>query len=110
MRELILLLIALLNGGWMVFDGVHVLRTGKYFGPDVPGPWQKLVRWSGLDPFKLGVPFVLLGIAWILIGLAVSLDYEYARTLYFIAAIASLWYLPVGTILAAISLLILVIP
>lgn len=40
-------IIALLNGAWMLFDGLHVLRTGKYFGPPESGPWSGVVKKLG---------------------------------------------------------------
>jgi hypothetical protein len=35
-----LILIALFVGYWMVFDGIHVLIYGRFFGPEKPGPWS----------------------------------------------------------------------
>ncbi len=63
--KLTLVILALLNGGWMLFDGLHVLRTGKYFGPDMPGPLQMLPKALGLDPFRLGPLFDGLGLVWL---------------------------------------------
>jgi hypothetical protein len=31
--KIITSLIALLVGGWPIFDGIHALATGKYFAP-----------------------------------------------------------------------------
>ena len=55
-------LIALLAGGWMIFDGVHVLLTGKYVGPEKPGVWSNVVSAVGIDPFSMGVSFIIFGI------------------------------------------------
>lgn len=95
---------ALLQGGWMIFDGIHVLAKGRYFGPPQPGPWSRLVAAVGLDPMSLGMPFILLGGLW-LIGAGMTLvGQEWAWNLALGVAIASLWYLPIGTILAALMI------
>jgi hypothetical protein len=36
----IIAFIAPLLGGWMMFDGSHLLIYGKFFGPEKPGPWR----------------------------------------------------------------------
>src|SRR4051812_37681062 len=46
--QLALAVTGLLAGGWMVFDGIHVLLRGKYFGPDKPGPWSHLFTALGI--------------------------------------------------------------
>ncbi len=102
----VLSLIALIQGGWMIFDGQNVLRTGKYFGPDVPGPWRHIPQALGIDPFSLGPLFLALGAVWILLGLMVAFG-----NLMFWAitatAMLSLLYLPMGTVLSLAVLMIL---
>jgi hypothetical protein len=39
-----LILIALFVGGWMVFDGIHVLIYGRFFGPENPARGARLSR------------------------------------------------------------------
>lgn len=104
----ILFILALLNGGWMIFDGVHVLRHGKYFGPDVPGPWRHGVEALGLDPLQLGPVFVALGLGWIV---AAFLAKTGATDVALIAAaVLSLWYLPLGTVISIVVLALLLAP
>jgi hypothetical protein len=100
-------LIALLVGGWMIFDGIHVLTTGKYFGPEKPGPWSDAVAAIGLDPFRLGVPFIVLGVLWLLFLAALLLHQSWAWYAALLTAILTLWYLPVGTILSLLYILLL---
>lgn len=45
-------LIALFVGGWVVFDGIHVLIYGRFFGPEKPGQSQR-------DYIGDGVSFVV---------------------------------------------------
>lgn len=102
-------IIALLVGGWMIFDGVYIHVYGKYFGPEEPGPWAGLVRASGLDPFSFGKVFIVIGALWLFFLAGVLLDQSWAWYGAVIVAVCSLWYLPVGTILSIIYLALLLI-
>lgn len=105
--------IAIINGGWMVVDGVRSLITGHYFTPNGRpgklGPWSFLVQAIGLDPYSILVKAViaLIGAAW-LIGLALFWTGQDDRfTVMSVVAVFSLWYLPVGTALSIICLLLI---
>lgn len=100
-------LVALLVGCWMIFDGTHVLTTGKYFGPERPGPWSDLVFAIGLDPFKFGVPFVALGVLWLLFLVLMLFHQTWAWYGALLAAVATLWFLPVGTVLSLFYIVML---
>lgn len=101
------LALALFNGGWMVFDGIHVLLTGKYFGPPQPGPWSQLVSGVGLNPFSLGPVFIFLGITWLVSSYGLVAGMGWAWYLSLAVALATLWYLPVGTILSLLAIAVL---
>jgi hypothetical protein len=105
--KLFMALIALLAGGWMVFDGVHVLARGKYFGPERPGPWSVPFERAGVNPFALGPLFVTLGVLWLVFAAAALGGHAWGRTGAAIVAVASLWYFPLGTILALVYLVLL---
>jgi hypothetical protein len=104
-----ILFLALLNGGWMVFDGIHVLRKGKYFGPDIPGLWSKIVSSVGINPFKLGPVFVALGVAWLVLGFAVFFTISWAWLALLICSVLTMWYLKVGTVISIIVAALLVL-
>ena len=108
MVNMILALLAALNGGWMLFDGIHVLRFCKYFGSDIPGPWRLLPQALGIDPFSFGPVFVVLGFGWLAsaIGIVVSPILFFWPLL--VIALLTLWYIKVGTTLSLIALAILV--
>lgn len=91
----------------MIFDGVHVLLTGKYFGPEKPGPWSDLVSSVGVDPFNLGILFIILGVLWLLFLVGMLLNRSWAWYGAVFAAVATLWYLPVGTFLSALYIALL---
>src|SRR3954469_24887119 len=105
--KLPIMLVGLLAGGWMIIDGAHVMLRGKYIGPDKPGPWSVPFVRAGIDPFRLGPLFVAMGVLW-LVFLAANLSGQrwgwYGGV---IVAIASLWYVPLGTLLSLIYLCLL---
>ena len=107
--KVIVSLIALIAGGWMIFDGIYVLSTGKYFGMEKSGVWSNFVSVFGINPFSLGVPFIVLGFLWLLclVGLLLHQTWAWYGALF--VAIATLWYLPVGTVLSLLYIALLFI-
>ena len=105
----IIAFIGLLVGGWMIFDGSHVLIYGKYFGPEKPGPWSAIVSSLGLNPFKLGVPFVVLGLLWLLFLVGILGHKSWAWYGALVTSIASLWFLPVGTLFSVLYIVFLLV-
>ena len=100
--------LSLLNGLWMLIDGIHVIARGKYIGPEKPGPWASLIGLTGVDVFKLGPLFVLYGVAWIAFVIFSLTDVSWARGFGIALSIATLWYLPVGTLISLIVLAALI--
>ncbi len=96
--------LALLNGAFMLIDGIYVMLNGKYIGPEKPGPWSALFEKLNVDVFKLGPLFVVFGILWLtwLFGLWTHRTWAYSFGI--IISILTLWYLPVGTIFSLIVL------
>jgi len=100
--------IALAEGGFMVADGIRNLLTGTYFGGGALGPWSGLLTAVGLDPTHFGAAFLLLGLAWLaaLAGLLAGARWAWRGGLA--AGVLTLWYLPLGTALAAAWIALLV--
>jgi hypothetical protein len=86
----------------MIFDGIHQMQTGSYFG-GAPGPWAAIVRAMGVDPQRMGPVFVCLGILWLAgcVGLLAK-----SRWVYLVAAVITLLYPLFGTLLSIIALII----
>ncbi len=103
----IAIFLALLNGGFMLFDGIHVLLKGKYIGPEKPGPWANLFYKLNIDVFKLGPLFICFGLLWLVWLYSLVTQQSWSYTLGVAVCIATLWYLPVGTLFAAIILVLL---
>ena len=94
--------LALLNGGFMLIDGLYVLKNGKYIGPELPGPWAELFYALGVDVFILGPMFVLFGLFWINWVFSMFRSKPWAHNLGLLCAGLTLWYLPFGTFIAFI--------
>jgi hypothetical protein len=99
--------VGLLAGGWMIIDGIHVMLRGKYIGPEKPGPWSALFVKLGVDPFRLGPMFIALGVLWLVFLAATLADQTWGKYGAAAIAIASLWYLPLGSVLSLAYLLLL---
>jgi len=106
--KIVFLVLATLNGAWMIFDGTHVLFTGKYFGPPEPGPWSKIVAKIGLDPFSLGPLFIVLGLIWLVAAISILQGSSWGWLLALSVSICTLWYISVGTVLSLLSIVVLI--
>ena len=102
--QITILILAVLNGGWMIFDGVHVIKKGKYFGPPEPGAWSKIISKCGINPFSIGPLFILLGVMWLISSTGLLLDYQWGYMAVLITAISTLWYIKVGTVISILTL------
>jgi len=88
---------------------VRNLLTGTYFGGGALGPWSGIVAATGLDPHHFGAVFVVLGLAWLvaLAGLLAGASWGWWASLA--VGVLTLWYMPVGTVLAVVWLGLLVL-
>ena len=104
-----LVIVAIAEGGFMLADGVRNLLTGSYFGGGALGPWSSLVAATGLDPHHFGAVFVVLGLIWLgaLVGLLTGASWGWWASLA--VGVLTLWYMPVGTVLAVVWLGLLVL-
>ena len=105
--KVLLALIGVLAGGWMIVDGVHVMLHGKYIGPEKPGPWSIPFVKLGVDPFRLGPVFVGLGMLWMIFLVATLAGQAWGRYGAAVVAMASLWYVPLGTVVSLLYLAVL---
>ncbi len=107
MKALVVVL-GLLIGGYMLADGIVVMVKGKYIGPAKPGPWSVLFERLGIDVFRLGPLFILFGLLWLgwTVGLIATQSWVFAFGV--LICLATLWYVPLGSLLSLIVLAILV--
>ena len=107
--KILITVLALLNGGFMLIDGVHVLLKGKYIGSEKPGLWADVFQKLNFDVFKLEPLFMVFGTVWLiwLFGLWTGSSWTYS--LGIAVSILTLWYLPFGTLISLIILTLLLI-
>lgn len=104
----LVIMMALIEGGWLAYDGARALILGDYVTPSSGeyagqlGPWTNLVTAIGIEPRSTLMKSIHLGL-----GLAfLTAIYRYARGWrggwrnMLACAILGLWYLPFGTLLS----------
>ncbi len=101
--------LSLLNGLWMLIDGIYVISNGKYIGPEKPGPWASLISLTGVDVFKLGPLFVLFGVAWLTLVGTLFADVSWAKGFGLVLSVLTLWYLPFGTLISIVVFFALIL-
>lgn len=102
------LILGFVMGAWMVFEGWHRLAYGDYIrlGGRL-GPWADLAMAIGLDPMRFGGVFIVWGVVWLITCAGLFLQRHWAWPVAVILAIGSLIYCGVGTVVAAITLILL---
>ena len=113
----IVVLFAFIEGGWLAYDGGHALVTGEYVTPTSGeyagqlGPWSKLVSSVGIDPRSTLMKSIhlILGLVWVAMIACFVLRMPWAWRGMFICAVAGLWYLPFGTLLSVIQIVLLLL-
>lgn len=106
--KIVLIISALANGGYMLLDGLYVMMKGKYIGPEKPGPWSGLFELLHINVFQLGPLFIAYGIGWLVYLVSLLTAQSWSWTAGLVMGIATLWYLPFGTLLSIITLILLI--
>lgn len=106
--KILITILGLLNGGYMLLDGIYITINGRYIGTDRPGPWAEMFYKLKIDVYKLGGLFIFYGILWLiwLYALWTNKDWAYLYGLF--VSIITLWYLPIGTLFSLIIVVILI--
>lgn len=113
----VVIFLAALNFGYMVFDGGRALVTGSYITPSGGphkgqlGPWSKLAKAVGIEPEGnvMKMIFVLWGIAGLIITYCFFRNPANYWSHILIANILSLWYAGMGTMSSAIQIILLIL-
>lgn len=113
----IVVALALLQGGWLLFDGGRAFLVGDYVTASSGshagqlGPWSKLVAAVGLDPRGtfMKSAHVLLGAVWLIAVVVFVLRPNTGWWGLLMCGIASLWYLPIGTVLSLVQIVLLIV-
>ena len=110
--------LALFLAGWFAFEGGRALVVGDYITPKSGqhagqlGPWSKVVSAVGIEPRSTLMKsiFLVFGMVWIGITICFILKLHWAWWAMLIAAGGSLWYLPFGTLLGIVQIILLLLP
>ena len=113
----IIVVLAVLNGGWMVVDGSRALLNGDYLTPKSGpragqlGPWANIVSSVGIAPRSSLMKwlFVGLGAVYLAAAVALMLGLPGAPTVLIIVAVLGLWYLPFGTLINILVILLVIL-
>ncbi len=110
--------LAFFVGGWFAFEGARALMVGDYITPKSGkyagqlGPWSKVVSAIGIEPRSTLMKsiFLVYGVLWIGITVCFILNLHWAWRAMLFAAAGSLWYLPFGTLLGIVQIILLLLP
>jgi hypothetical protein len=109
--RIVVIVLAVVAAGWMAFDGVFALVTGNYVTGKSGelGPWGRVLVESGIDPqsTKVKAFFVVYGLLWLGATAAFAFGVPWMRLALAVLAVGALWYLPVGTLVALVQLVLL---
>ncbi len=114
----IVVALAFFVAGWFAFEGARALAVGDYITPKSGqyagqlGPWSKVVLAVGIEPRSTLMMSIFLayGVVWIGIIVCFILKLEWAWWAMLIAAGGTLWYLPFGTLLGIVQIILLLLP
>lgn len=112
----IVLALAWLLGLWLMFDGARALMVGDYVTPGSGehagqlGPWAHVVRTLGFDPRSSLIKslHVALGLAWLVSLTLYQFHPAPGGAALLVCAAASLWYVPIGTVISSAVVALLV--
>jgi len=110
--------LVVLNAGWMAFDGARALIVGDYVTPKTGqyagqlGPWSKIVQVVGIAPRSTLMKsiFLIYGLAYLIAMMAFMLKASWAWSAMLVLAVLGLWYLPFGTLINVIVIVLLLLP
>lgn len=114
----VVLALAFVEGGWLAFDGGRALIVGDYVTPSSGrhagqlGPWSKVVSAVGIEPRSTLMKSIhlVLGILWLGAMVCFALGLPWAWSAMLVCAVAGLWYLPFGTLLGIVQIVLLLLP
>jgi len=107
----LIVFLALATGAWMTFDGSRALIAGDYFTPPSGelGPWSGVVGAIGIPPrsTSMKIIVVVFGLAWSGATAGFATGAMWGGPALVLLSVATLWYLPAGTLTSVLILLAL---
>lgn len=110
--------LVVLNAGWMAFDGGRALIVGEYVTPRSGryagklGPWSKVAEAAGIEPRSTLMKsiFLVYGLAYLIVLVGFVLNASWAWWAMLVMTIGGLWYLPFGTLINIVVMIMLFLP
>ena len=87
----------------LIWNGLYIRLFSGFRNPEAL--WLLGAERVGIDPLKLGWPWLVLGISWVSALMGVWLDLPWGRWALWIVAILSLLFAEIGTILEVLVIL-----
>ncbi len=114
----VVLVLAFVEGSWLAFDGGRALLVGDYVTPKSGryvgqlGPWAQVVSAIGIEPRSTLMKSIhlALGSAWLIVMVGFALRLPWGWWGMLACAVLGLWYLPFGTILSVVQVVLLLLP
>lgn len=111
----IIVVLAVLNFGFMTIDGSRGLINGDYIRPETGehagqlGPWVKAVKAVGIDPESntMKTTFLVWGILGLILSVSFAMNVIGAHKYLLVLSICTLWYLVPGTLLSIVQIVLL---
>jgi hypothetical protein len=112
-----IVILSMVNTGYMTYDGARALVTGDYLRPKDGeyagqlGPWSKLAEKAGIDPMStwMKLIFLLSGIIGLVVTVCFALDLSWTWKAMLIFNICMMWNLFIGTGSSMIQIILLMI-
>ena len=113
----VVLVLGLIEGGWLALDGGRALIVGDNVTPRSGpyarqlGPWSRVVSAAGIDPRSTLIKSIHLGLglAWLVVAVCFARGLPWARQGMLVCSALGLWYLPFGTVLGVIQIVLLLL-
>jgi len=113
----IAIILALIEAGWMMFDGARAFVVGDYVTPKTGeyagqlGPWTKIVSAIGIEPRStlMKTIFIVYGAVWLILIACYARGYGWAWWAMLFAAVGTLWYLWIGTVASLVIIVLLLV-
>jgi len=102
---------------WMIYDGTRAMIIGEYVTPQSGefasklGPWAFVAQMIGIDPYSIWMKliFVFQGLITLTVIALFLLNKPHAWTGLLLAMLLGMWYLPFGTLINLIALMLLLL-
>jgi hypothetical protein len=99
------IILALVLGIYMLFNGVYELFTNRLFAEEhIPRPWMAIVNAFGLNVVTLGPIFIVWAMAWFYFAYLLLMKERKAYIVGLGISLLTLLYFPFGTLTGIVTI------